>query len=133
MSEDLVNALQALLTARLGELGISQREAATRCKMAVSTLNNLLRTEHWSQPPKYETIEKLAQGLQLPTSRVRKAAFEAAGLPYEEREVEIDGERATLMASIEGLTDDDVREIKALVEAKLRNRQQDTPADRSRR
>jgi transcriptional regulator with XRE-family HTH domain len=130
-----VNALQALITTRLDELHITQREAATRCKMAVSTLNNLLRTEHWSQPPKFETIEKLAEGLQIPASKVRKAAFEAAGLPYEEREAMIGGKRALLMASISGtgLTDDDIDDLLALAQAKERKHGKQERSERSER
>lgn len=118
------NPLQRYIKQRMDQLGItSWAELGRRSGLSRATVHTVA-TQPRLGMPRRETIDGLAKGLQVTPAQLRAKAFETAGLPYTEREVEIDAERTTLMASIESLTDDDVREILAIVEAKQRNRGQ---------
>lgn len=119
-----MDPLQQLIRERMDALGIgSWAELGRRSGLSRATVHTI-GTQPRRGLPNEATIEGLAKGLQIAASQLRAKAFEAAGLPYEEREVEVGGERATLMASIPNLTDDDVEELLAIVEAKRRRREQ---------
>lgn len=110
------NPLQRLIQARLHERGWSYGVVARRGGLPRSTVYNLASTDNLVRPPRPETIEKLARGLDLPETAVRAAAAEATGL-HLNRDNIIDDETAILIASIEELTPDDRRVIAKLIES----------------
>ena len=83
-------------------------------------------TRNLTRPPRPDTIDALARGLDVPVAVVRAAAAESAGLHYynqapDGQEHPADQERELLIASIDELTPEDRRHVAALVES-LRNR-----------
>jgi transcriptional regulator with XRE-family HTH domain len=127
-----LNPLQRLIQQRLRERGWSYREVARRGGLPHSTIHTLARTRNLARPPRPDTIDALARGLDVPVSAVRAAAAESTGLHYYDqapagREDPADQERELLIASIDELTPEDRRHVAALVES-LRNRA--SPADR---
>ena len=124
--EPALNPLQRLIQQRLGERGWSYREVARRGGLPHSTIHTLATTRNLARPPRPDTIDALAQGLDVPVSVVRAAAAQATGLHYYDEtpagnQGQYDHERELLIASIDDLTPDDRRHVAALVDS-LRNR-----------
>jgi transcriptional regulator with XRE-family HTH domain len=125
-SEQGINPLQRLIRRRLQERGWSYGEVARRGELPRSTVYTLATTRNLSRPPRPDTIDALAKGLDVPVSVVRTAAAESTGLHYydgvpAEQERPADRDRELLIASIDELTPEDRRHVAALVES-LRNR-----------
>ena len=125
-AEQDINPLQRLIRQRLGERGWSYGEVARRGSLPRSTVYTLATTRNLTRPPRPDTIDALAKGLDVPVAVVRAAAAESTGLHYydqapAEREHPGDPDRELLIASIDELTPEDRRHVAALVES-LRNR-----------
>ena len=132
--EQDINPLQRLIRQRLGERGWSYGEVARRGSLPRSTVYTLATTRNLTRPPRPDTIDALAKGLDVPVAVVRAAAAASTGLHYydqgqAERERPGDPDRELLIASIDELTPEDRRHVAALVES-LRNRTSPPPADR---
>ena len=128
-----INPLQRLIRHRLGERGWSYGEVARRGSLPRSTVYTLATTRNLTRPPRPDTIDALAKGLDVPVAVVRAAAAASSGLHYYDqapagRERPGDPDRELLIASIDELTPEDRRHVAALVES-LRNRTS-PPADR---
>src|SRR6201999_985101 len=80
--EAALNPLQRLIQQRLRERGWSHREVARRGGLSHSTIYTLATTRNLGRPPRPETIDALAAGLDVPVSAVRAAAAESTGLHY---------------------------------------------------
>ena len=77
-----LNPLQRLIQQRLREQGWSYREAARRGGLPHSTIHTLATTRNLGRPPRPDTIDALAKGLDVPVSAVRAAAAQATGMHY---------------------------------------------------
>src|SRR5436305_4987966 len=77
-----LNPLQRLIQQRLRERGWSYREVARRGGLSHSTIYTLATTRNLGRPPRPETIDALAAGLDVPVSAVRAAAAESTGMHY---------------------------------------------------
>ena len=120
------NPLQQLIRQRQAERGWSYGEVARRGGLPRSTVYTLATTRNLTRPPRPDTIDALARGLDVPVAAVRAAAAESTGLHYYDQgpagpEHPADRERELLIASIDELTPEDRRHVVALVES-LRNR-----------
>jgi len=127
-----LNPLQRLIQQRLREQGWSYREVARRGGLPHSTIHTLATTRNLGRPPRPDTIDALANGLDVPVSAVRAAAAESTGMHYYDEtpagnHIPDDHERELLIASIDELTPADRRHVTALVDS-LRNR---APRDRA--
>ena len=121
-----LNPLQRLIQQRLREQGWSYREVARRGGLPHSTIHTLAATRTLGRPPRPDTIDALAKGLDVPVSAVRAAAAESTGMHYYDdtptgNQGQYDHERELLIASIDELTPEDRRHVAALVDS-LRNR-----------
>ena len=121
-----LNPLQRLIQQRLREQGWSYREVARRGGLPHSTIHTLAATRNLGRPPRPDTIDALAKGLDVPVSAVRAAAAESTGMHYYDEtpagnQGRYDHERELLIASIDELTPEDRRHVAALVDS-LRNR-----------
>ena len=114
-------ALQRLILDRMAERSWSYGTVARRGGMPRSTVHHLASTASLVRPPRPDTLEALARGLDLPLAVVRNAAAEAAGLHV--GAVTVDSETAVLIASLEELSPDDRRHVAALIDS-LRSRSQ---------
>jgi hypothetical protein len=128
-----INPLQQLIRQRLSERGWSCGQVARRGSLPRSTVCTLATTRNLTRPPRPDTIDALAKGLDVPVAVARAAAAESTGLPYyhqtpAERERPGDPHRELLIASIDELTPQDRRHVAALVES-LRNRTLPPAAD----
>ena len=124
--EQGINPLQRLIRRRLRERGWSYGQVARRGGLPRSTVYTLAATRNLGRPPRPDTIDALATGLDVPVAVVRAAAAESTGLHYygedpAGRERPGDPERDSLIASIDELTAEDRRHVAALVES-LRNK-----------
>ena len=124
--EQDINPLQRMIQQRLREQGWSYGEVARRGGLPRSTVYTLATTRNLTRPPRPDTIDALARGLDVPVAAVRAAAAESTGLHYYDQgpagpEHPADRERELLIASIDELTPEDRRHVVALVES-LRNR-----------
>jgi transcriptional regulator with XRE-family HTH domain len=131
--EPALNPLQRLIQQRLRERGWSYREVARRGGLPHSTVHTLAATRNLARPPRPDTIDALAKGLDVPVSAVRAAAAASTGLHYYDEtpagpENPGDPERELLIASIDELTPEDRRHVAALVES-LRNRTAREPGE----
>jgi transcriptional regulator with XRE-family HTH domain len=127
------NPLQQLIRQRQAERGWSYGEVARRGGLPRSTVYTLVTTRNLTRPPRPDTIDALARGLDVPVAAVRAAAAESTGLHYYDQgpagpEHPADRERELLIASIDELTPEDRRHVAALVES-LRNRASSPSAD----
>jgi transcriptional regulator with XRE-family HTH domain len=128
-----INPLQQLIRQRQAERGWSYGEVARRGGLPRSTVYTLVTTRNLTRPPRPDTIDALARGLDVPVAAVRAAAAESTGLHYYDQgpagpEHPADRERELLIASIDELTPEDRRHVAALVES-LRNRASSPSAD----
>jgi hypothetical protein len=114
------NALQRLIHARLRDHGWSYGVVARRGSLPRSTVYNLATTENLARPPRPDTLEKLARGLELPLSAVRSAAAEASGMHLYQSDP-VDDETSVIIASLVELTPADRRVVAGLIES-LRTR-----------
>src|SRR5258708_1349651 len=119
--EQDTNPLQGLIQRRLREQGWSYREVARRGGLPHSTIHTLATTRNLGRPPRPDTIDALAKGLDVPVSVVRAAAAESTGLHYYDEappgHQPGDQERDLLIASIDELTPEDRRHVAALVQS----------------
>ena len=107
------NALARLIEAARRASGESYAEIARRGQMPASTVHKLATTDLHT-PPKKETLESLAKGLDLPVKVVTRAATEAAGY-YVYEDTLPDSETQVLIANIEQLTPEQRASVTALV------------------
>lgn len=115
-------ALQRLIIDRMRERAWSYGTVARRGGMPRSTVHHLASNASLVRPPRPDTLEALARGLDLPLALIRDAAAKAAGLHV--GSVSVDPETAVLIASLEELTPEDRRHVAALI-ASLRSRSQE--------
>jgi transcriptional regulator with XRE-family HTH domain len=119
----VLNPLQRLIQQRLREQGWSYREAARRGGLPHSTIHTLATTRNLGRPPRPDTIDALAKGLDVPVSVVRAAAAQATGMHYYDDQTPAvnhgpdDHERDLLIASIDELTPQERRHVAALVDS----------------
>lgn len=114
------SALQRLILDRMHDQSWSYGTVARRGNMSRSTLHHIATTASLLRPPRPDTLEALALGLDLPLAAVRGAAAESAGLHV--NEVAVGSETAVLIASLEELTADDRRHVAALIDSLRRSR-----------
>jgi transcriptional regulator with XRE-family HTH domain len=132
--EPALNPLQQLIQQRLREQGWSYREVARRGGLPHSTVHTLAATRNLVRPPRPDTIDALAKGLDLPVSVLRAAAAQSTGMHYYDEAPSGpkdpgDQETELLIASIGELTPEDRRHVAALVES-LRKRAPQEPDGR---
>ena len=77
-----INPLQQLIRQRQAERGWSYGEVARRGGLPRSTVYTLVTTRNLTRPPRPDTIDALARGLDVPVAAVRAAAAESTGLHY---------------------------------------------------
>ncbi|MGW2353410.1 helix-turn-helix domain-containing protein [Actinacidiphila glaucinigra] len=119
----MVNALQELIKRRLEQRGWSYGEVARRGGVPRSTVHHLATTARVTRMPQQSTLEGLSRGLELPLEAVRRAAAEACGIHLYVEDgtgTTPDPEVATLIASVQQLSEADRRHVTALVESLLR-------------
>ena len=80
--EQGINPLQQLIRQRQAERGWSYGEVARRGGLPRSTVYTLATTRNLTRPPRPDTIDALARGLDVPVAAVRAAAAESTGLHY---------------------------------------------------
>ncbi|MFI8179152.1 helix-turn-helix domain-containing protein [Actinacidiphila glaucinigra] len=120
----MVNALQELIKRRLEQRGWSYGEVARRGGVPRSTVHHLATTARVARMPQQSTLEGLSRGLELPLETVRRAAAEACGIHLYVEDgtgTTPDPEVATLIASVQQLSEADRRHVTALVESLLRS------------
>ncbi|MGW0632492.1 transcriptional regulator [Streptomyces sp. NPDC002758] len=121
----MANALQELVKSRLEQQGWSYGDVARRGDIPRSTVHHLATVAQLVRMPQQATLEGLSRGLELPLDTVRRAAAEACGihLYFEDggADTASDPEIATLIASVQRLSDADRRHVTALVESLLRS------------
>ncbi|MEU1616019.1 helix-turn-helix transcriptional regulator [Streptomyces sp. NPDC005722] len=120
----MVNALQELIKRRLEQRGWSYGEVARRGGVPRSTVHHLATTARVTRMPQQSTLEGLSRGLELPLDAVRRAAAEACGIHLYVEDgtgATADPEVATLIASVQQLSEADRRHVAALVESLLRS------------
>ncbi|MFF3256951.1 helix-turn-helix domain-containing protein [Actinacidiphila glaucinigra] len=120
----MVNALQELIKRRLEQRGWSYGEVARRGGVPRSTVHHLATTARVTRMPQQSTLEGLSRGLELPLEAVRRAAAEACGIHLYVEDgtgTTPDPEVATLIASVQQLSEADRRHVAALVESLLRS------------
>ncbi|MEU6342961.1 helix-turn-helix transcriptional regulator [Streptomyces sp. NPDC046977] len=124
------NALQELIRRRLEQRGWSYGEVARRGGVPRSTVHHLATSARVARMPQQSTLDGLARGLELPLDAVRRAAAEACGIHLYfadgtaaggEGGAAPDPEVATLIASVQRLSEADRRHVAALVESLLRS------------
>lgn len=79
-----MNAMQRLIRQRMAELDLSFAEVGRRGDIPQNTVWRLANKVQHRQPPRAQTLERLARGLDLPLDVVRAAAADAAGYRLEE-------------------------------------------------
>ncbi|WP_406268854.1 helix-turn-helix domain-containing protein [Actinacidiphila glaucinigra] len=120
----MVNALQELIKRRLEQRGWSYGEVARRGGVPRSTVHHLATTARVARMPQQSTLEGLSRGLEMPLEAVRRAAAEACGIHLYVEDgtgTTPDPEVATLIASVQQLSEADRRHVTALVESLLRS------------
>lgn len=73
------NALQKILADHKARTGESLTALAVRCGLPRQTVLAMARRVDWKEPPREPTMRKLAEGLGMPMSELRKAALDALG------------------------------------------------------
>jgi|SRR5947209_10680741 len=112
-----MNPLQRLIIERLRDRAWSYGAVARRGGLSRSTVFYLATTSNLTRPPRPDTLDGLARGLDVPISLVRAAAAEAAGLHYYGEPPDIDRETSALIASLEELSPEQRRHVAALIES----------------
>lgn len=79
MAKAKPNALQQILRDHTERTGESLTALAGRCGLPRQTVLAMARRVEWKEPPREPTMEKLAAGLDMPISELRKAALDALG------------------------------------------------------
>lgn len=95
-----VSDLATYLKRELAQRSWSQREAARRLGLSVSTLNDILNKPN--KEPEHSTLRRIAEGLEMPLRRV----FELAGVALEDT---VEDE-----AALYGLSDDQRKFLRSL-------------------
>ena len=113
--EQDINPLQRLIRQRLGERGWSYGEVARRGSLPRSTVYTLATTRNLTRPPRPDTIDALATGLDVPVAVVRAAAAESAGLHYYDQ-APAERERGPCISTVPcrvpgGMRDQDIPEL----------------------
>lgn len=128
------NSLQQLIAARRDEDPdrYSYSSIARRGGLPRSTVHALATRQHETKTPRPATIEKLADGLELPRDRVRAAAAEAAGYAVETVRVQLDsGVREqidVIVVGLEKLPERDVRRVQRIVQGLIDEADEDAEA-----
>jgi hypothetical protein len=114
------NALQRLIQNRMAEMGLSYSEVARIGDLPKPTVYALATKAEHRQPPRPDTLKRLARGLSLPLSTIRQAAAEAAGYRLQEVSVDAEDGMRVIVATYEQLNEDQqkaaVRIMKALLD-----------------
>jgi transcriptional regulator with XRE-family HTH domain len=118
-----MNALQQLIRRRMDENNWSYGDIARRGGLPRSTVHNLATMEQLTRPPRPATLERLAQGLDIPLDTVRGAAATAAGL-YVWHEPVADPEIEVMVAGLAKLNPQERRHVQALIRSLLNDRPQ---------
>lgn len=118
MNDSPPDALQRLITDRMRELRRSYGDVARLGKLPRSTVHHLATHCHSGRLPNPVTLERLAEGLDLPLNVVRAAAASAAGLVLDTA-LASDPETEVLIASFVQLSPADRRHVAALVRSML--------------
>lgn len=111
------NALRHLIETRRAEKRLSYGDIARAGGLPKSTVHKLATTVRWTKAPHPETLDRLALGLGVSASVVRRAAAEASGLTAVHTVEETDEGLRVLIGSIEELTPDQRAQVAALVDA----------------
>ena len=116
-----MNALQQLIRRQMDENNWSYGDIARRGGLPRSTVHNLATMEQLTRPPRPLTLQRLAQGLDVPLDAVRGAAASAAGLqvwhePMADPEIEV------MVAGLAKLSPDERRHVQALIHSLLNGR-----------
>lgn len=114
-----MNALQALIQARMKELNRSYGEIARLGGLPRSTVHHLASNNHPVRVPNPRTLERLAAGLEMPEHVVRAAAAAAAGFVLDKQPAD-DPEIEVLVASLSRLSAEERRHVSALVQSMLK-------------
>jgi transcriptional regulator with XRE-family HTH domain len=127
-----MNALSRLIHRRKEELGLSWYEIAKAGGFSSHTIVYMLakKTEH-RQPPRADTLERLAQALDVPLDIVRLAAADAAGYRLEGVTTTLDAaEDVRFIAQVMAeLPERDRLKLRQLAQAFLTDARQDTADD----
>ncbi|MDX3095910.1 helix-turn-helix transcriptional regulator [Streptomyces sp. ME01-24h] len=126
----MVNALQELIRHRLEQRSWSYGDVARRGGVPRSTVHHLATAARVTRMPQQSTLEGLSRGLELPLEAVRRAAAEACGIHLYVEDgagATADPEVATLIASVQQLSEADRRHVAALVESLLRSSAEHPP------
>jgi transcriptional regulator with XRE-family HTH domain len=118
-----MNPLQQLIRRQMDENNWSYGDIARRGGLPRSTIHNLATTEKLTRPPRPATLERLAQGLDVPLDAVRGAAASAAGL-YVWHEPMADPEIEVMVAGLTKLSPEERRHVQALIRSLLNGRPQ---------
>jgi hypothetical protein len=127
-----MNALQRLILGRMSELDLTFAEVGRRGDIPSNTVWVLTKKLKHRQPPRAQTLERLAKGLDLPLDVVRAAAAEAAGYRLEDLTTTLDAaEDMRVIAQVIGdLNETDRATLRSLVvtygESLRKGRQADT-------
>ena len=122
---DSVNPLQRLIEERRRDNNWSYGDIASRAQLSRSTVYYLASRNPLQRSPSASTLERLAEGLELPVDIVRRAAAEALGLyVYVERGEALDPSLEVLIASMAQLNDEQRRHVASLVRSFLANNRQ---------
>src|SRR5262245_47743146 len=121
------DVLLRLIHQRMRDLGMVKRngnlnysELARQTGIPRPTVYTLATNTQWSRPPEPRTLERLARGLDLPLVVVLKAAYEAAGWPYEE--VKRGDRLALAVGDLDGMSDLDLLELQEAINSEQRRR-----------
>jgi len=121
-----MNALQQLIQTRMTELNRSYGEIARRGGLPRSTVYHLASNHRPVRVPNPRTLERLADGLEVPEHVVRAAAAAAAGFVLDEQPAD-DPEIEVLVASLARLTPQERRHVSALVRSMLEATAREVP------
>lgn len=124
------NPLANLIRSRMAALDYTYQDVAKVGGFpSHSTVSQLVyKTEH-KQPPRPETLRRLAKALEIPLDVVRVAAAQSAGYKYEELTTTLDAAEDVriIVATMQELTPEARHEASEYVAALARRIRQDTP------
>lgn len=115
-----MNALARLILQRKAELDLTWDEIAERGGFSSHTIvYSLANKETLKQPPRLETLERIAKALSVPLDVVKVAAVEASGLAPQEvttslRHVDV---LRIVAASLPNMSERDAKKLARLAEA----------------
>lgn len=109
------NAFARLVERRREELGLTWYDIATSGGFGSHTIvYALARKVEWKQPPRQDTLKRIAKALQLPLDVVKAAAAEACGYNLEEISVPLDAAEdvKVVVAAMTELSEEDREELR---------------------